>query len=260
MEDDKYIKELRESAIRKKLPTAEDFDLTYESPFKGDLPKSKEIKEEPKQEAKPEKETQEKTLLEKVEELYKEGNSLDEIYHVLSEQGYSYDSIEDAILKVTKKENKELEEEVPREEKKIEEIEEIEKKLEGPVEVEKMKRILSDKRLEYAPLFIKIEKYRETLETLENLENYLKGMSKLFDLINELEKIRRMNIEALTKLYHKVMETASKLYSGLIKPKGMRFEGSLVSESEIEKLDSVIKDLNKELVALREEIDKLKGL
>jgi len=251
MEDDKFVKELKENAIRKKLPTIEDLGPNYKLPFKADLPENKETKIEKAEE------TNKPTtpILERVKDLYNEEHSLEEIYRILSEEGYSYDDIEEAILKVTREENKKLEE-MPREEKKIEEISEIERKLDIP----ESKKFSFEKRLEYAPLFIKIEKYRETLENLENLENYLKGMSKLFDLINELERIRRMNIEALIKLYHKVTATASKLYGGLLKPRGMKFEASLIGESEIEKLDSVIRDLNKELNALREEIDKLKGL
>ena len=248
MVDEKFIKELKESALRKKLPTVEDLGSSYRLPFKEPIEeKVEENKEKIEEKARV-------PILERVRELYSKESSLDEIYRTLSDEGYSYEDIEDAILKVTKEENKK--EELPREEKKISEIGEIERKL----GFDKEDKLLLEKRFEYAPLFIKIEKYNETLENLENLENYLKAMSRLFDLINELERIRRMNIEALTKLYHKVMATASKLYSGLLKPKGMKFEGSLVSEAEMEKLDSVIRDLNKELNALRLEIEKLKGL
>jgi DNA-binding transcriptional MerR regulator len=265
MEDDKFIKELKENAVRNKLPTAGDLGPGYSSPFEGKNIENKPISNEiPKKQEidQPIKEDRKEDLFKKVKELYQEGDSVEEIYQALSELGYSYEEIEEAILKVTRGENQ-------GEEKKreavapgrIEEIADIENRLEEPIEkASEPVKIFSDDKLEYAPLFIKVEKYRETLETVEALENYLKGMSRLFELVNELERIRSLNISALSKMYEKALKTASKLYGGLLKPKGMKIEGDLVSESEIEKLDTVVKDLNRELSMLREEIDKIRSL
>jgi len=264
MNDDKFIKELKELATRKKLPTAESLGMEYEHPLKEELTNMNEISEEGLQEnelksqisteekTKPKeiiREVKEENIFEKVENLYKEGKTLDEIYHILTDQGYNYETIEEAILALTKKESE------------IEKIKTLE--IEKPMEDIK-KKVLEEKPIfedrEYAPLFIKVEKYKEALETIENLENYLKGMSKLFELVNKIEKIRTTNLNALTQIYKKALATASKLYSGLLKPKGIKFEGELVSEVELQKLDSVINDLNKELELLKEEIDNIKSI
>ena len=113
---------------------------------------------------------------------------------------------------------------------------------------------------DFAPLFVKIGKYGETLDTLQNLETYLNGMAKLFDLVNKLEKIREENISTLNEMYRKASETAFKLSSGLLKPRGMKLEGREESRAEIDALDSVISNLNRELENLREEINKIKVL
>jgi len=258
MEDEKFIKELKEGVTRKKLPTAGDIGEGYKSPFKEEVPKDSEFVA-----PLPEKKESKAEVFNKARELHEQGKTPEEILQTLRDQNYSYENIEDAIAKLTetKEEKKEepkeeeLKEELPRAEK-LSEIEEIERRLESPPP--RREPILEEK-MEYAPLFIKIEKYRETLETVEDLENYLKAMSKLFEIVNELERIRTKNISALTKMYHRAVQTASKLYGGLLKPKGMKLEGGVVSESEIEKMDSVIKDLNEELAALREELDKIRG-
>ena len=110
---------------------------------------------------------------------------------------------------------------------------------------------------DFAPLFVKVGKYRETLEELNDLENYLRAMSRLFELVEELEKVRVMNIQAIDKMHKKALVTASKLSSGLLKPKGMSIEGTRESDVELNKLGDVIGDLSKELTILKKEVDKL---
>ena len=85
-------------------------------------------------------------------------------------------------------------------------------------------------------------------------------MSKLFDLSNELERIRESNLSAMNKMYSRCLETSERLYSGLLKPKGMKMEGERKSHAEIDKLDDVLSDLNKELSVLRDEVDRIKNI
>ncbi len=211
-------------------------------------------------------------LFSKLTQMHDEGKTIDEIYGTLKAQGYGYENIEEVILKLVESEanpntaGKPIKPETPqrsmmhptREELPHREImpknELMATKHTAPVKIDEMPKT------EFAPLFVKVGRYRETLETIENLENYLRGMSKLFDLVNELEKIRVMNITALNKMYQKASITASKLYSGLLKPKGMKLEGDLESKVEMDKLEEVVSDLNNELTNLRDEIEKIKNI
>ncbi len=212
------------------------------------------------------------TLLNKLVQMHGEGKTIDEIYSILKAQGYGYKNIEEAILKLVESEanpktaGETIKPEIPqkpimhptREEMPHREIRPKEElmatKPVPSIEVGEMPKN------EFAPLFVKVGRYRETLETIENLENYLRGMSKLFDLVNELEKIRVMNITALNKMYQKASMTASKLYSGLLKPKGMKLEGNLGNKVEMDKLGEVVSDLNNELTNLKGEIEKIKNI
>ena len=254
-------------ATGKRLPTAEDLGPGYTSPFEEEptkpvthqnkpesenlkKPSQEKVSEEELEKVKEREEEFKKELFSKIKKLHEEGKTIDEIYAILREQGYSYQNIEEAVLELVKKE-KTSEKDISKES--IEEIPTTQKSKPDISEEEMYKS-------EFAPLFVRIGKYRETLETLENLENYLKGMSKLFELSNELERIRANNLSALSKMYQKASSTASKLYSGLLKPKGLKLEGRRESQVEMEKLDEVISDLNKELTILRDEIDKIKSM
>ena len=304
MEDSKFVLELKEGATGRSFPTIKDLGSNYTSPFeenygpkdenRGDSDKIKNRRGNIMEE---ENENNE-VILTKVLSLHQEGKTIDEIYSILREQGYSYYSIENAILELIKKEKhieenildsvdkekteKKIEEEPPGlQKKKIEEERPV--RLQEPVRLQKKKieeelARLQKKKIEveerptteykieeipnrdFAPLFVKIGKYGETLNTLQNLETYLNGMAKLFDLVNKLEKIREENISTLNEMYKKASETAFKLSSGLLKPRGMKLEGREESRAEIDALDNVISNLNRELENLREEINKIKVL
>jgi len=291
MEDSKFVLELKEGATGRSFPTIKDLGSNYMSPFeenygpkdenKGDFDKIKNRRENIMEK---ENENNE-VILTKVLSLHQEGKTIDEIYSILREQGYSYYNIEKAILELIKRE-KHIEENVldmvdgEKTEKKIEEepvglqepVRLQKKKIEeAPIGLQKKKieveeRPTTESKIEeipnrdFAPLFVKIGKYGETLDTLQNLETYLNGMAKLFDLVNKLEKIREENISTLNEMYRKASETAFKLSSGLLKPRGMKLEGREESRAEIDALDNVISNLNRELENLREEINKIKVL
>jgi len=304
MEDSKFVLELKEGATGRSFPTIKDLGSNYTSPFeenyglkdenRGDSDKIKNRRGNIMEE---ENENNE-VILTKVLSLHQEGKTIDEIYSILREQGYSYYSIENAILELIKKEKhieenildsvdkekteKKIEEEPPGlQKKKIEEERPVrlqeppglqKKKIEEELarlqkkKIEVEERPTTESKIEeipnrdFAPLFVKIGKYGETLNTLQNLETYLNGMAKLFDLVNKLEKIREENISTLNEMYRKASETAFKLSSGLLKPRGMKLEGREESRAEIDALDSVISNLNRELENLREEINKIKVL
>ena len=279
MEDEKFIKELKDTIKGKKLPTLGDLGGGYVSPIKEIAPDKKEhfeysdedaeveitIEKEPykKQEVE-EKEITRKVcsdneLVDKVESLHDKGKTIDEIYSALKLQGYEYEEIEEAILKLIKEEKSEpisFETEKPIEKSKLEkkEFSEIPKPKVTKVHIE------DKSEEEFAPLFVKVGKYKETLETLGNLENYLNGMSKLFELATQLEKVRESNISAMNKMFEKANMTASKLYAGLLKPKGMKLEGTIESKTSLENMEGVISELTKELTILKEEVDKIKEL
>lgn len=286
MEDEKFIKELKDTIKGKKLPTLGDLGGGYVSPIKEIAPSKKghleysdedaeveiTIEREPykKQEVEEKKQDIEEKgitrkvcsdneLVDKVESLHDKGKTIDEIYATLKLQGYEYEEIEEAILKLIKEEKSEpisFETEKPIEKSKLE------KKEFSEIPKPNVKKIhIEDKsEEEFAPLFVKVGKYKETLETLGNLENYLNGMSKLFELATQLEKVRESNISAMNKMFEKANMTASKLYAGLLKPKGMKLEGTIESKTSLENMEEVISELTKELTILKEEVDKIREL
>ncbi|MCK4429299.1 MAG: hypothetical protein KAU95_02900, partial [Candidatus Aenigmarchaeota archaeon] len=186
------------------------------------------------------------------------------IYSILKSQGHPYQEIEEAMYKLVKGGTQPTDAEnhlVKPDKTQMPTANAKPEQMPPKIKTEKSaSEIPQNLNSEFAPLFVKIDKYNETIETLGNLQIYLKEMSKLFELSNELERIRASNISAMNKMYSQCTETAERLYGGLLKPKGMKMEGERRSQAEIGKLDDVISDLNKELSVLRDEVDRIKNI
>jgi len=248
-EKDEFIEKLKGALEDKKLPTSE--ELTgYISPFEEEHPK--EIEELAKSEV--EKKEEERKIEEakkKARELYEQGLTIKEISSILRKEGYPFKEIEQALLELIREKREEIKPEAisapPKkpaaEEKKVEVKEEEFHPEEG----------------EFAPLFIKVERYRQVLQNLEELKVFNKNIGRLLQISQELEGIRRDNLATLFKMFQKVNEKIESLYSGLLKPSSLKVPG-VEARVEITKLDDVLEDLKKEITILRDEIEKIKSL
>ena len=247
-EKDEFLEKLKGALEDKKLPTSE--ELTgYTSPFEEECPK--EIEELAKSEK--EKREEERKIEEakkKAKELYEQGLTIKEISSVLRREGYPFKEIEQALLELIREKREEVKPEPiltqapkPEEEKKAEVREEEFHPEEG----------------EFAPLFIKVERYRQVLQNLEELRAFNKNIGRLLQISQELEGIRRDNLATLFKMFQKVNEKIESLYSGLLKPSSLKVPG-VEARVEITKLDDVLEDLKKEITILRDEIEKIKSL
>ncbi len=248
-EKDEFIEKLKGALEDKKLPTSE--ELTgYISPFEEEHPR--EIEELAKSEV--EKKEEERRIEEakkKAKELYEQGLTIKEISSVLRREGYPFKEIEQALLELIREKREEIKPEAisapPKkpaaEEKKVEVKEEEFHPEEG----------------EFAPLFIKVERYRQVLQNLEELKVFNKNIGRLLQISQELEGIRRDNLATLFKMFQKVNEKIESLYSGLLKPSSLKVPG-VEARAEITKLDDVLEDLKKEITILRDEIEKIKSL
>jgi Asp-tRNA(Asn)/Glu-tRNA(Gln) amidotransferase C subunit len=147
-------------------------------------------------------------------------------------------------------------------EKKTKEIEEIKKSVER-VEEEKLEDILPTIQLEkpperprFAPLFIKIERYREVLDKMELLKA---SLLNLRDIIKVSEQLDRLKVEAenlMQKNLREIIKIVTDLDKEFVKPKGFESETSFPT-IETEKMGDYIEDLQKELKKLKEHLEKI---
>jgi len=115
------------------------------------------------------------------------------------------------------------------------------------VQVPKPKKV---KKPEFAPLFVKLERYKEILSDLEGLRTTMVAIKNAFSILNQLDKLRYENIGMLQNAIEKVDEKLAALDSEFLRPAGFREE--LPTEEYSEGLES-------ELGNLKNQVDKLKS-
>ncbi len=116
-------------------------------------------------------------------------------------------------------------------------------------------------RPRFAPLFVKIDRYKEILNSIENLKSILLGVR---DLLNLMQQLDRMKIESETLLNKNIQEVIlniSNMDKEFIRPKGVSVEESahdMHDNTGYEKVGNYIGDLQRELDNLKSQLQTLR--
>jgi hypothetical protein len=105
-----------------------------------------------------------------------------------------------------------------------------------------------------APLFIKIDKYKEILSNISELKS---SLSKLMDMVAIRKKIHQVNFETderLEKALQKISSSTSDFTNEFVKLRGV---DHFVNEAPKKAEDVVMSRLGDEIMRLKEELDAL---
>ncbi|MDI6798987.1 MAG: hypothetical protein QMD12_03295 [Candidatus Aenigmarchaeota archaeon] len=120
-------------------------------------------------------------------------------------------------------------------------------------EPEKPKEEVKEEKPAFAPLFVKLDKYRQILMLLSELKTTLVAIKNNFTVLNEIEKIEEENIKLLQKAIEKVDKKIVSLDTQLLRPPV--FEEELPTEAE--ELGDVLSSLKSEVEQLKSELQNI---
>ncbi len=112
---------------------------------------------------------------------------------------------------------------------------------------------------DFAPLFVKVEKYRETVLGLQEIKTYLSGVREIFEVVKDLEELRKISVDMVLSSIEKLETTVADLDQMLLKPPGIRLEGYAEGMEDVEKIELSMIELHKEIEELRDRLAKLKA-
>lgn len=139
--------------------------------------------------------------------------------------------------------------EFPEELRKEDTVEKLMKKVEKqPVEKE-------PERPAFAPLFVKIDRYRHILNTLQYMKTTMNLIKNTFSVLNELEKIRAENIKLIQNTIEKVDKKLLTLDSEFMRPSG--FIEEIPEVHDVEGLESTLVELRNQVNQLKAELQSL---
>lgn len=113
-------------------------------------------------------------------------------------------------------------------------IEEIEKKI-----MENPKK---------APLFIKIDKYKDILQNLHDMRTTVSNISEILAIRNELEKLRERSNEILEKSFNQFIDSTNKLNEEFSAPNVIK---PFIKTKNIERVDNFVAEMQGEIEKMK---------
>ena len=107
-----------------------------------------------------------------------------------------------------------------------------------------------------APLFVKVEKYKDIITTLHELKLFLSGTKQLFTLLGEIEGVRAEALNILKATIQRLERSLITMDSELARPRGM--DVTYQERTEATHIGSSLNDLQRQLMELKRELGHLK--
>ncbi|MCX6816101.1 MAG: hypothetical protein NT120_04595 [Candidatus Aenigmarchaeota archaeon] len=109
-----------------------------------------------------------------------------------------------------------------------------------------------------APLFVKVDKYREILKGLQEMKLFVSGVKQTFTVLQEIESIRADTINIMRATVQRLEKSLTEIDANLLRPKGVSLHEMGVAGVEVRHLENTLTDLQKQMSVLRSEMEGLR--
>lgn len=141
-------------------------------------------------------------------------------------------------------------------EKEIKDIEEIKKAIEPTETLPKTEEKPSEpERPAFAPLFVKLDRYKTILDSLAELKTTIAAIKNAFVSLIELENLKRENLKIIQNAIGKVEKKLVSLDSEFLRPSGYE---EVHSEFYSIDLEPSIADLKSQIEKLKSELESIR--
>lgn len=116
--------------------------------------------------------------------------------------------------------------------------------------------MVKEERPAYAPLFVKIDRYRNVLNALGQLKTSVIMIRNSFSTLNELEKARYETLKLIEDAVGKLESKLSALDAELLRPAGQHMEAS-PEYQDVQTVHATVADLKGQIEQLKSELDHM---
>ena len=109
-----------------------------------------------------------------------------------------------------------------------------------------------------APLFVKVERYKEVLRDVHELKLYISGIKQLLDLMHDVETIRLDAWKIMRATIQRIDKTLVEVDSELLRPRGSIMADIKTDDTEAKHIESSLADLQKNLAELKRELQEFR--
>jgi len=114
----------------------------------------------------------------------------------------------------------------------------VEEYAEIPEKVEPEEGVKPKEETSFAPLFIKLDRYKEIINKIESIKSTLAGLKSSLSILKDLEKLRDDNIKVIESIISKLEKRLEELDSEFTQP-----GGALAHMKEIKDVESLVSNL-----------------
>ncbi len=104
-----------------------------------------------------------------------------------------------------------------------------------------------------APLFIKIEKYKDVISTVQEMKLFVSSVKNVFSIMQEAEHVKQDSLGILKVTLQRLEKAVLEMDSELLRPHGISVY-SYRGEPEAKQIESSLSELQKQLLELRQEL------
>ena len=122
-----------------------------------------------------------------------------------------------------------------------------------PHEIIDLEKMIEDTP-KMAPLFVKLEKYKEILDSIQKLKTTFKNVQFLLALRDHVKKIELESDDLLMKSVQNISQLTNDFSMNFAVPRGVNYIPKPPIEEQV---DSSVSDLGTRITKLREELEKI---
>ncbi len=108
-----------------------------------------------------------------------------------------------------------------------------------------------------APLFVKVEKYRDILSSLQELKTFISSVKQLFTILHEVETVRSDTLKIMRASMQRLEKSIIEIDSELLRPKGFEMP-DVSSDVEIRHVEASLGDLQRQIAILKRELQEIR--
>ncbi|HLC77251.1 MAG TPA: hypothetical protein VJH04_03545 [archaeon] len=107
-----------------------------------------------------------------------------------------------------------------------------------------------------APLFVKVDKYRDIIKTIQELKLFVASTKQVFDVLQEADNLRADALNVLRATVQRLERSILEIDAELLRPHGVGITET--KSDEVGHLESSLEELQKQLLDLKRELQGMR--
>ncbi|MBI2579495.1 MAG: hypothetical protein HYW27_01200 [Candidatus Aenigmarchaeota archaeon] len=116
---------------------------------------------------------------------------------------------------------------------------------------------LMERSMGSAPLFVKIDKYKDVISEIQEMKSFMSNIKQVFSVLHETDGIRSDALKVMRASIQRLEKSVLEIDAELVRPKGLSME-DIQGREEAGHIENSLTDLQKQLSELKRELQDMR--